>query len=206
MVDPNCSWNVLRFDPNGDQGDDAIYRAVGRALSRWEEMEYECAHLYTALLQVRGQAATRGYGLLAAFSARMPLLEAALAEFSFRDRQPFIKFGATLNEIGNLAARRNDIAHGTVCHTNQGRWGFYLLPAGYSTKKHKDGDKPDLWPTPFGGATYAFTSAQIDTYAGHFIRLQAEVKRMTVEVWRAWPEIQREDNEGIQSALFPPTP
>lgn len=63
--------------------EDAVYTEVGRALSKWEGLEFTLSETYEVLLRAQTDGAAYGYGLLTAFTGRHALLESAGPKFNY---------------------------------------------------------------------------------------------------------------------------
>lgn len=165
--------------PKGDRKPDEIHLEVGRALSHWEGLEFALSELYEALLNADGDGAAAGYGLLTAFTGRHALLEAAEQYFPFRDHVAFLPIRGLIRRAVQFSARRNEIAHGIVCHVHAR--GYYLTPAWYNTSK---APKSGFDPSKFNGGIgkYAYTADQIAIYSGHFRKLRDEAEALVAEV------------------------
>ena len=184
-MDPNNPASVLPMLPQGS-AEDAIYVEVGRALTKWESLEFTLSETYEALLDAQTDGAAYGYGLLVAFTGRHALLESAEAHLPFRDEPPFSNLRKLIARAAALCARRNDIAHG-VCAEVGGR-GWFLVPAWYNSKK---APKQDFGPKfNYGVGSYAYSAEQLAIYGGHFAALNSELapyRRQIQQRWRTQP-------------------
>lgn len=140
----------------------------------WEILEEAVAALYGTIIGTHSQAAMAAYGTVASGPGRMGMIVAAAeAEHTFIDKQSLSEVKSLLREIGELAARRNDIAHGTAAmFSGSLAQGNYLVPPRYNTRRQQsprrvfDLSRSDEFV--FGRFKYAYTAAQIDRYADHF--------------------------------------
>ena len=114
MTDP---WAVTPFPPHGDERPDDTYKMVGHALSNWETLEYQLAHLYAAFVgQTNKIAALREYGNGNIFTLRLRALKSAAEPFFTvaPNQQAEGEFDRIALFAERLADRRNEIAHGIV--------------------------------------------------------------------------------------------
>ncbi len=162
--------------------EEAVYAAVGRALTKWEGLEYTLSETYEALLRAKTDGAAYGYGLLTAFTGRYALLESAEQHFPFRDEARFKPLRTLITRAEKLCARRNEIAHGIVADVHTRGW--YLVPAWYNSKKaprHVFGPEFN-----YGIGRYAYTAEQVQTYAKHFQALNLEVAPYRKQILDRW--------------------
>lgn len=166
-MDPNRPWNVKPQLERGDADPDAIYAAVGVALSKWEVLESTLAAVFGLLVGAEYTGgAQRAYGVVSQSASRRAMLQAAFESFPGRQLPDLKGFEEMLKLIGNFSARRNDVAHGhamghSVDHVNRG---YFLVPPSYATQKFKK-------QTEWGIGDYAYTSDQILQYANEFVSL-----------------------------------
>jgi hypothetical protein len=112
-------WDTAALS-GADDTADAVYLAVGKALSAWEDLEHQLARLFVFFVTDGAEqqwAAYRAYGSAVAFRGRLEMLQAA-AEAHFTlvlaDTEMEPRFKALLREVERYAPRRNEIAHGRV--------------------------------------------------------------------------------------------
>lgn len=121
----------------GDGEPDKLYMAIGMALSHWEAVERQLADLYAILLQTRSLAAHRSLGALISAAMRMDAIEAA-ADITLQDLPDRLSDVARLIKvIREAAARRNEIAHGSVSNVNANGLaiGCVLMPTIFNPRK-----------------------------------------------------------------------
>ena len=172
---------------------DPLHLAVGQALSKWERLEGEMAHLYSQFLS-RGEApyfnipAVRAFGTLNSPAAKADMITAAAeAYFHWLAWDVRINVSATvmqelevveaelrsiLKSYRGWMSRRNDIAHGYVAHT--GPWDdntvtHLLYPSECSTNK---------WCVVVGEPAYAYEAKHIDVFGTAFEALEAAVRKL----------------------------
>jgi hypothetical protein len=115
MPDP---WHPPPFPKRGNRSSRALYEAIGRALSTWEELETMLAHLYAALCG-RSQFDTKAnhaYGEELNFRNRLTELEHAGCRY-FVKRPNQTQEGElawVIRYVRGYSQRRNDVAHGVV--------------------------------------------------------------------------------------------
>lgn len=181
----NNPWDVLPVMPKGDETPEALYRSVGVALTVWERLDEEQAGLFAVLTGARGSAAVAAYGTVVSPAGRAEMVGAA-ARSVLPDKLPLLAtILTTVNEIGKLAGRRNDIAHGIVTRFQQQNapasgapvlmeLGHYLVPSASNTRKKLNSGAaaalifdPDR-QGPIIISKYGYIAAQVDQYREHF--------------------------------------
>jgi hypothetical protein len=155
--------DVLPLPDIGDKDPDAIFVAVGRALTLWEGVEDQLADLFAVLTgNASGKPASpakRAYGTIAAFRGRQEMVataaEAFFSNLSPEDADAAIaatvkaEVRSLLKSANDFSARRNEIAHGQVKKVEVSgpllsRLGlasdetWYLQPAGTTAPKQPD--------------------------------------------------------------------
>jgi len=171
--------------PAGARDYDAIFRAVGHALWRWETFEASLADLFTRLVRPRERVILeRGYGSLASFKGRIDMVKAAMAaHLVVRPDPDLAKLFKDFAEMAEgFSARRNDIAHGWAMMTfGDSPAGpthhYYLLPALYSAKGRTVTRVPreDI---RMEASAYAYNPEDIDFYALHFADLTTLTQKL----------------------------
>lgn len=175
-------WDIPPFPEQGDDEADWIYRAVGQAMTKWEEVEVELAELYTELIEKPAELQSiRDYGEPFSFSQRADKLEqAARRYFATHPNQAHeAAFDDMLCQVRGWANRRNDIAHGVVQQADfqprfrdqymrEGKQRYCLFPAFYMHRKHDKDYRP----------TYCYTCNELEDFSAHFF--QARIKAQDV--------------------------
>jgi hypothetical protein len=163
---PNA-WDPRPPPAAGDASEDDTFRAVGQALSHWENLENHLAAIFAATIRGHGGAARRAYGIVQASKTRTDMIRhAAAARFEGRRTHALImpELKALLDLVDRYAARRNEIAHGVVYPYSAYRRdasGFCLFPSYYSTRKRGLDNQP----------TYIYSSTEIKYFAERFVEL-----------------------------------
>lgn len=172
----------------GDDTPDALYAAVGVALTTWERLDDSIGHLFGILVNSRMGAAEAAFGMVQSIDQQMRMVIAAAERIYPKRDDPFRVEIVELitKELTQMAGVRNDIAHGyvSVFHvsatdqhgvTTETDWGHFLIPGHTNTKKRLSNDEIAVRHSEFGIDTpphytlrYAYTAEQILTYAGHF--------------------------------------
>lgn len=172
-------WLIRDPSPRGDLDENAIFNAVGQALTEWEQVENACARLFALLVSANQRRtyhtpAVRAYGSINNVGTKCEMLRAAATPYFFR-RKSKVKFEdefkKLIGEYSDFSARRNDIAHGSVSRVflterrtakghRRGAIGFYLLPSFYNPKKFKE-EK----------FSYQYTSSDVIHYRQEFTKL-----------------------------------
>ena len=192
-------WDVAPLLEQGDVDAEPLFSSVGKALTAWEKLDQVQANLFGIIVGSRRGAAVAAYGLVAASSARTEMMVAA-AEIVLAESPELLgEVTAILTEIGRWGARRNDIAHGVVSHYTSS-WngepdkdhGHYLIPASYATRKRAKVRGESMMTR----GKYAYTAAQVMTYAGHFqdayhrlVKLMFRVNNYCDEKWPEPPPL-----------------
>lgn len=170
-----------------------LYRAVGEALSRWEEVENELAQLFSVFVGSNNFEnyeaaipAIRAYGSVVSFNGRADMMDAAAKGYFFVRRTvsfdpeppiPETRYAEVMKACRGFSSRRNDIAHGmAIMALNEaGRvTGVYLQPGLFASKKNPLGKRP----------AYSYTAAQIDDFIKHFqdLAFQVQIYRGDLQV------------------------
>lgn len=172
-------WDIRDPSPFGDLEEDALFNAVGRALTVWEEVEAECARLFGVLVSSRQRRthrapAVRAFGSIVAARSRSAMLRlAAESYFATRHakRRMQKQFEDLLREYEQYVDRRNEIAHGAVKRiftkntAKKPRYmGIFLIPSLYNPKKFKKGE-----------FTYQYVSGDLVHYRQEFSKLALRI-------------------------------
>ena len=118
-------WDQRPWPTRGDKSATAIYTAVGKALSAWEEFDGQLSFFYQAVLMENlfpdpkgyyNIVVERAYTSIRTFEGRLTMVrEAARSYFEFFPiRQVSEPFWKICGQALQFAARRNEIAHGHV--------------------------------------------------------------------------------------------
>jgi hypothetical protein len=172
-------WDIPPFPEHGDPSADLTFAAVGRAMSEWEELELYLARLYAKFLGIPPikAIAIPEYRDVANFHSRATAIQKAATKYFVshpnQDREG--EFAQVLEDIRQLAARRNDIAHGVVKLWWNNKETFsqavdrnehMLVPSTYSDKKFGNDREP----------SYLFRSIEIIQFVDHFHRYREELE------------------------------
>jgi len=141
---PGKLWNVTP-PKTGDSSAEAVYRAVGMFLTRWEGLEQTFAFLFQRFVE-GSNAAKRAYGTIMSNRGRIDALRAAAESYlvmhtetrdDLKDR-----LDRLIEHFRHAASRRNDVAHGVVhsVTVDDVGQGYFLLPPEYNSGKR------DLFP------------------------------------------------------------
>jgi len=181
-------WDIPPQPERYDSTADAVFTAVGKALTKWETAEAACAELFAIFVGAPQDSthmapAVRAYGSVVSFNGRCEmLLRAAEAYFvEHSDEKLEAKFKTLLAECRNYSARRNEIAHGTVVAVMDGetdqRLGFVLAPSFYNPKKY----------SLKHALSYQYTSHEILFFAGRFSVLTTKVNVISLSLQGKFP-------------------
>lgn len=165
-------WDVAPLADKGDDTAATIHQAVGLALSQWAMLEDFLARLFAMLVGSRFESAEAAYSQIINVGTRNTMILEAAKRVMLPPSALTSELKTLLSQIGNMAGRRNDIAHGVVCDFQLTTpAGLYLTPSGTDYRKTNHNPiyqpRPAL-PTPFRFYAYAYTSAQIVGYTIHF--------------------------------------
>ncbi len=184
-------WTRSQIEQSGDSKADAIYLAVGIALTRWEIVEEAFSGLFGYFVESPAQAATRAYGTVMANAAKIKMMEEA-AQIFFRLYQIEDKYSKTLEKLLEhyeyAHGRRSDIAHGVVMGFIKGaeNLGSYLVPPRYNSRNTKAFAEPNVGDFFYLRiAKYHYTSLDISMFTGKFNLLQQEL----LQFWTRLVEI-----------------
>jgi hypothetical protein len=118
LTDEEKRWEPPPFPKRGNRSCRALYEAIGRALSTWEELEARLAGLYAALC---GQSqfdddANNAYGRELNFRNRLAELERAGCRYFVKrpDQTLEGELAWVIRHAKGYSQRRNDVAHGVV--------------------------------------------------------------------------------------------
>jgi hypothetical protein len=75
----NQPWDPRPVSPLGDSNEEAIFSAVGQALTEWEQLENACAQLFAVLVSANHKRAylapaIRAYGMVVSAATRQQML------------------------------------------------------------------------------------------------------------------------------------
>lgn len=190
----NIPWpkNDFIFKEIGTNADEDVFQSVGRALTRWENVESQLGILFKILLESESIAAERVYGQLTSPTMRKQALAQAGEIYYDRHKKEFPKrkFDQLLKDYAAGMEVRNKIAHGMVMQVSveDKKIGYFLVPAFYSNKNaakttdfwlnlHND-NTDDFAVFGFG---YRYTSEDIDSFAELFEQLRV----FAFEIWES---------------------
>jgi hypothetical protein len=191
-------WDIRPPAKHGDSDENAIFNAVGRALTEWEQVETECARLFAIFVSAHQQRtyhapAVRAYGCIISFKSRAEMLR--MAGTAYFDKRKTKKdsfergFKNIIKEYSAYSDRRNEIAHGCVKSVfvteknnkrghRRGAIGLYLLPSFYNPKKFRD-----------EAFTYQYTSSDVIHYAQEFTKLHLRIGALREKMASAKPKL-----------------
>lgn len=163
------------------------YAAVGRAMSEWERLEVELAHLYTKFVRLPRHSliAIRPYGTPINFGNRMDGLENAAGGYfvTAPDQGVEGEFSTIATHCRKWSLRRNEVAHGIVQPVQWIRafhagdddnidmpdeTKYCLLPPHYSPRRFDGANFPN----------FAYTSIELAKFEGEFYSVGMRVIRL----------------------------
>jgi len=164
----------------GNSREDAIFSAVGQALTEWEQLENACAQLFAVLVSANHKRAylapaIRAYGTVNSAATRCKMLANAGGAYFAKRKTKAQKHEADFDDLlkaySNFASRRNDIAHGSVQRvfltkrgTRPAALGLYLTPSFYNPQKFKNEQ-----------LSYLYTSNDLIFYRQEFTKLALRI-------------------------------
>lgn len=183
-------WRVLPARETGDKNPTEIFTAVGMGLTQWERLEQVVVDIFGEMLDAREGAARAVLGSVDGSKARN-LLVLAAAKQVLRRSPLLTELTRLLADLGELNARRTELAHGVVSSithsetdaggiTTTTDFGYYLMPASYAVKKRNREDFDPTKKIRFHGS-FAYTAEQIKTYVKTFADYYAKALDL---MWR----------------------
>ncbi|KQN01937.1 hypothetical protein ASE82_11690 [Sphingomonas sp. Leaf230] len=184
LRDHNLTWIRPARATVGDDNPDAIYAAVGKALSSWEYVEIALTWLFHAVAEADGWGTTPAFGLIFNSERKRDLLKSVASEYFGDKNTPELAKDVyeLLTNYKVAADRRNDIAHAVaVIVVKEGEHGvnegWYLTPPEHALKKLI----PDLREPKFG-SSYAWTGQQVSELAANFLLLARTIDSVATEL------------------------
>jgi hypothetical protein len=191
-------WDVppiSKIPTDYDIEEQALYKAVGSALSSWQYVEDAIASIFKALVsdglpehtyEPSRSPAERAYGSVISFEARATMVAEAAEAFFYKNPHP--DYEKQLREIlkacRGWSARRNDIAHGKIAGS----------PLNYFVGKPSDWNRCALWPSSSNTRkvsldnfhSFIYTSKIIDGFEKQFWDLHDKLFKFEGEFlcWR----------------------
>jgi hypothetical protein len=220
-------WERPTPRSKGAQDADAIYRAVGWALSNWEKADQELAGLFSVLTNctdepISATTIRRAYGAIESNSGRRKAVE-AVAEVFFGNYwdEPLIRQSVTdiITAVQRASRLRDDIAHGIVWEDiviGEQDYGAFHMPPQYNTGRthafrQDDGDLGLL------RAKYRYTDEDILTFGKKFVELRDTLRTYLISIIPkqdgtvplieelvAAGKIKRRKWYGARPSLYPP--
>jgi hypothetical protein len=71
-------WDIMPVEPKGDDDPNAIWCAVGKALSHWELLELHLSLLFGQVIRSSTDAAKAAFGAIASFEGRIRVVQTAV--------------------------------------------------------------------------------------------------------------------------------
>jgi hypothetical protein len=180
--EPN-PWDRRPWPSIGDANEDALYAAIGRALSEWERYDGMLSFLYSSFVTVTPKlflAARRSYSAVRTFEGRMEMLRAAsqayFSEYPNNAHQDEWKL--ILRNSMTYCERRNEIAHGAVDHyrpeppkePDDRLAGTYALFPSYATFRTRELD---------GTPTYCYATPDLEYFGQEFAKLRKPIAALS---------------------------
>lgn len=165
----------LRLADKGNKTYDALYRAIGRAMTQWAMVEESLERIFVTLLSPEGIGASRVFGSVLSLRARTEMVDAsANMELHRLGKHDLLKDLTTRTElIRQASGRRNDIAHGVP---NKRSYGCFIEPPMSSPRQS---DKHAILPK------FRYNSGNVNDFAKKFTLL-------SIETHNFWGDIHNE--------------
>ena len=195
-------WDVPTPPEKGDTTKEAVFVAIGGALSAWENLESWLSHIFAELVAPNAfpLAARRAYGSILTFRGRKEMIQAAAKAVFFVSPNDTLqeRLKSFLDEAQNFAARRNEIAHGIVTEYWPKRSlirfatkGFVLGPPAYATNKTDLEPGRVILEPVYHAPSYAYSSAEIEGFERHFERIEREARSLYLHLMKHQIETQQ---------------
>lgn len=202
--EPN-PWDILPTRDRGDDEPQALYLSVAKALTAWEFLDSAQGILFGVLVNSRAGSAESAYGMVISPASRADMVLAA-ASCLFAPGEPLLEeIETTVNQIRQMAGRRNDIAHGVI-NTHRpllfksdgsDSLGWFISPTYNNTRRSiPHAEKVAMAHADIRAPSqhfhrYAYVSEQVDWYASHFTAQQERMRSLYRRVDQAckerWP-------------------
>jgi hypothetical protein len=181
----------------GDQDDAVLYTALGRAIDRWEHIEYGLALLYSLFVNDPTFAAMKDYGAGNIFRDRLTGLQKVAAAWFVKTPCQDIEgeFDRLMTAARGFSDRRNEFAHGIVMDVSgftfwrlQMRLAlpdtrrFIVMPAMHIIRKHDETGMP----------TFGYSSLELSVLQERMLEYELDIDRFTSRLWpERWPSIEQ---------------
>jgi hypothetical protein len=182
LPEHSAYWGKPPQTKDGDSDADILYLPIGRALTNWEQVEEECAVLFSLLVDSFSEAAYRAYGCIIATSTKSEMLKSAAETFfgmksiSEDHSKPFYDL---MKHYQAAATRRNEIAHGRVIgyieFEEVRRFQFFLVPPEYNSRKIHPRNPVAIDTPTFYRAKYCYVAKDIEHFGLRFRELHSWV-------------------------------
>jgi len=167
-----------------------IFKAVGHALTTWESLEEDLCRLFGEYIGTINPAVKRAYGSVVSSQGRIGMMKEVIqANYGVTWPETAALHTKAMNQIGALAGRRNEIAHGIVTNqtVNEKNFGYCLMPAEYNAGKTYSageyfsrvnaGSAHSEWLRFFlSRGKYVYTHVEITKYAEMFAIAKKDVQ------------------------------
>jgi hypothetical protein len=187
---PEASALAPEHRSGGDATEEVLHLAVGRALSKWEDLEAGLAYLFSILAGGKDDRhylpAANIIGATRSVNTRCEMIRDAATGFAqycefmgmYEEAEPYLtELKKLMKAYAGWSERRNDIAHGSVTSTtNQSGTTYLLCPSHGNTRKWS----PRTFPL------YQYKAEEIDKFAAGFDELNASIRAYSerLEEWQ----------------------
>ncbi|RUX97442.1 MULTISPECIES: hypothetical protein [unclassified Mesorhizobium] len=187
-------WDPFEFPLVGTRDESILFEALGRAVSRWESVEWRLATMYSLFAYDPTWTKMREYGAGTIFRKRLDSLgriaDAWFAKFPNQAAEG--AFQSIVTTASGFSNRRNEFAHGIVrdlrdyvyFHTKLRLASvtvpqFVVVPPLHS-RRGKDGD--------FALPAFGYSSLELDSIYNKLLRFEDEIDLFSGRLWPdQWP-------------------
>lgn len=182
------SFDVFKRTKKGDRDLTKMYEAIGKCMTQWSMAENALAGIFSALVHPEHvfhnpskNAAINALGILISPRTKAEVIGEA-AHHALTGMTVLKKrVNNHLKCVQKASARRNEIAHGVVCHIKG--YGFALVPHIENPRKINKNPKFEAGNFILDGSwKYKYRSRDIERYSERFTLLFYETFNLAVDV------------------------
>ena len=191
MADP---WDPLPLPLLGDQDDGVLFEALGRAIDRWEYVEFGLSQMFSLFTGAETWQKMREYGSNGnIFRDRLAGLQRVGSAWFIKNcnQQAEGEFDRLMTAARGFSDRRNEFAHGLVMDVSgfivwrlQMRLAspttprFIVMPALHDLRKHDT----------LGMPTFGYSSRELQMLYERLLDLEVEIALFMNRLWPGWLE------------------
>lgn len=181
-------WDPLPLPLFGDEDISKLFYSLGRAIDKWEAIEFALSHLYSLFRGGRTLEGMREYGQGKIFRERADGLERMASGWFVRNCNQTVEgnFDNLIKATRGFSERRNEFAHGLVMNVSgfvfwrlQMRLArpearrYIVMPPLHTLRKHD----------AFGMPVYGFSSCELDILHDRMLLLEVAIAQFAQSVW-----------------------